>query len=131
MRIAKDPSKKLKGIGTGLLWVAAAVLLFAVPLAFGADGKKLGDMGQNLGAQAEGVGTGLKMLFYSGGFLFAGLGLVKLIGSFKTQEPKGASIGMFTLGAFLLALPFFINSINQTVADTDANTGLEELGIGN
>ncbi len=130
MRISKEPSRHMKSMLMGAMWVLAAVALFAADQAFAAGGKSAGDIGTQLSSQGANVGKAIKIIVELIGFGMGGFGLMKLIGSFKSHEPKGLPIAMFLIGSLMVVIPMMISSGTQTVLGTDAS-GLDDIGAGN
>lgn len=115
------------------LAMSGALLAFAVGMVFVpevlmAAAKNAGEIGTHVAGQGAGVAKGLLYVFYVLGVLFAGGGIVKLVNSAKTHEPKGMAIASTVLGAVLLALPTVIGVATQSTLDEGAG-GLSDLGI--
>ncbi|MEO7326530.1 MAG: hypothetical protein ABIW82_17050 [Dokdonella sp.] len=117
----------MKSLMVGLAWVALIVLCVVADSALAASGKSAGEIGAQLSGQGKAVGKAVKIIIEVLGVGMAGFGLLKLIGSFKSHEPKGMPIAMFVVGALMVAIPLMINSATKTVLDSDAD-GLNDVG---
>lgn len=122
MKVMKSP------MAMSLALFAAAIAMVAIPEVLWAAPKNAGEIGTHVAGQGAGVAKGLLYVFYVLGVLFAGGGIVKLINSAKTHEPKGMAIASTVLGAVLLALPTVIGVATQSTLDEGAG-GLSDLGI--
>lgn len=103
-----------------LFWPAAA---FA---------QNIGQMGQALGSQMQGLAFLVHMVVILLGFILLAIGLVKLAHNHKNKEPIMVPIGMIVVGIALMGIMAIVNMGSQSVfQSSDASSGASQLGISN
>jgi uncharacterized membrane protein len=111
----------LVGIGLGVMLPDAA---FAT--------QSLGEIGQNVGNNANGLGEGLRKIFIFLGFVMAGVGMLTGFMAHKKHESATTGILTFAAGVLLIALPMIIGSGSTTIFGSDTSSApLNNIGLTN
>ncbi len=113
-----------------LLWLAIATACMALPdIAFAAQG--LGQIGQNLGSQANGIAYFLRMLAWVTGFGLLMGGILAFVFRHKTNTSTGVIMGLIFGGIALLSLMTLASSLSTSVFGYDATTSAQSVLGGN
>lgn len=75
----------------------------------------------NVGGDAKFVAQGAQIIFAAIGFIFLGIGFVKIYKASKEERDMGKAIVTTAVGACLFALSLFVNPISQTIFKRDAS----------
>lgn len=115
---------------------AVVTVLLAVSWEFAwpavAVAQNIGEMGQAMGSQMQGLAFLVHMVVILLGFVLLVIGLVKLAHNHKNKDPIMVPIGMILVGIALMGVMAVVDMGSQTIFGSSASTsGGSQLGLSN
>lgn len=102
---------------------STTVAMFAPTLA--SAGVTIGDVGTNVGDQSSGLTSGALRIAGFVGIVLVAISLIKGRSAKQQGESIGSYVGMFLVGALLLAIPTLITIANVSLIGSDSSSTIQ------